>query len=157
MWGITLRVKRSTFPKNEWDPIFRQAQLTMNLRRSSRINPRSSAEEQMNGVFDCNRTPRAPLGIKVLACEMPTHRGTWAEHGQEGWCIGPAPEHCQCHKVSMKKTKGIGVPPKVKFHPEKHTMPTDSSTDRISQAAKQLTHALKNPATATPFEPCGKQ
>ena len=66
-----------------------------------------------------------------------------------------AKEHHQCHKVLVKKTKGMRVPPKVKFHPEKHCMPTDSSTDRISQAAKQLTHALQNPAPSTPFEHVG--
>ena len=57
----------------------------------------------------------------------------------------------------MKKTKKIRIPPKVKFHPEKHGMPTNSSTDRILQAAKQLTHALKNPAPETPFEHVGDE
>ena len=86
----------SSFPKNEWDLPLPQAELTMNLLRSSRLNPKLSAEEHMNGVFNCNRTPLAPLGIKALACEMPSHRGTWAEHGKEGWHMGPAKEHCQC-------------------------------------------------------------
>ena len=66
----------SSFPKNEWDLLLPQAELTMNLLCSSRLNPRLSAEEHMNGVFDHHRTPLAPLGIKVLTCEMPTHRGT---------------------------------------------------------------------------------
>ena len=77
----------STFPKNEWDLLLQQAELTMNLLRSSRINPRLSAEEQMNGVFDHNRTPLAPLGIKALACDMPAQRRTWEEQGKEGWHI----------------------------------------------------------------------
>ena len=62
------------YPKNEWDILLPQAELTMNLLRSSRINPRLSAEEKMNGTFDYNSTPLAPLGIKVLSFEMPTHR-----------------------------------------------------------------------------------
>ena len=88
---------------------------------------------------------------------MPSHRGTWAEHGKEGWCTGPAKEHCQCCKAFVNKTKGIRIPPKVKFHPEKHSMPANSSTDRILQAAKQLTHAPKNPAPETPFEHVGDE
>lgn len=73
-----------TFPKNEWDRLLPQTELTMNLLRSSRINPNLSAEEQLNGTFDYNKTPLAPLGIKVLAFEMPTHRASWANHGKEG-------------------------------------------------------------------------
>lgn len=34
-------------------------------------------------------------------------------------------------------------------------MSTNSSTDRILQAAKQLIHALKNPTPTTPFEHVG--
>lgn len=90
----------------------------MNLLPSSRINPRLSAEEHMNGVFNYNRTPLAPLGIKVLVHEMPTYRGTWEEHAKEGWYIGPAKEHYQCYKILMKKTKGIRILPKVKIYPE---------------------------------------
>ena len=124
----------------------------MHLLRSSRINPKLSAEEQMNGTFDYNSTPLAPLGIKVLSFEMPTHRKSWANHGKEGWYIGPARDHYQCYKVLIKSTKGIRTPPKVAFYPERTPMPTNSSTDRILEAAKQLTYALNNPSPPTPFK-----
>ena len=34
-------------------------------------------------------------------------------------------------------------------------MPSNSSTDRILQAATQLTHAINNPSPPTPFEHVG--
>lgn len=127
----------------------------MNLLQSSRINPRLSAEEQMNGTFDYHSTPLAPLGIEVLSFEMPTHRASWANHGKEGWYIGPARNHHQCYKVLIKSTKRIRTPPKVAFFPERTPMPTNSSTDRILQAATQLTFAINNPAPPAPFEHIG--
>ena len=147
----------SKYPKNEWDLLLPQAELTMNLLRSSRINPRLSAEEQMNGTFDYNSTPLAPLGIKVLSYEMPTHRASWANKGKEGWYIGPARNHYQCYKVLIKSTKGIRIPQKVAFYPERSPMPTNSSTDRILEAATQLTHALNNLSPPVPFEYVGEK
>ena len=145
----------SKFPKNEWDKLLPQAEITINLLRSSRINPNLSAYEQMEGTFDYNKTPLAPLGIKTLAYEMPNSRASWAEHGKEGWYVGPAMEHYQCYEVLIKATKGIRTPPSVKFFPEHSEMPHNSSADRILEAAKQLTHALNNPAPAVPFEHVG--
>ena len=113
----------SNFPKNEWDRLLPQAELTLNLLRTSRINPRLSAEKQQNGVFDYNRTPLAPQGIKVLSYEMPSHRASWAEHGEEGWYIGPARNHYQSYKVLIKRTRGLRTPPSLKFFPEKSRMP----------------------------------
>ena len=146
----------STFPKNEWDRLLPQAELTLNLLRTSRINPNLSAEEQLNGTFNYNNTPLAPPGIKVLSYKMPSHRASWADHGEEGWYIAPARQHYQCYKVLIKRTKGIRTPPSVKFFPE-NTMPSNSSTDRMVAAARQLTEALNNPAPPVPYEYVGDE
>ena len=62
------------FPLYLWDRLLPQAMLTLNLLRTSRINPRLSAEEQLNGIFDFNRTPIGPLGTRVVVHEMPDTR-----------------------------------------------------------------------------------
>ena len=85
-----------TFPKNQWHKLLEQAEITLNLLRTSRINSNLSAYEQMEGTYNFHQQPMAPLGIKVLAYKMPSHRGTWSNHGVEGWYIGPAREHYQC-------------------------------------------------------------
>ena len=74
----------STFSKNEWDRLLPQAELTLNLLRTSRINPNLSAEKQLNGTFNYNSTPLAPPGIKVLSYKMPSHKALWSDHGEEG-------------------------------------------------------------------------
>lgn len=64
------------FPLHLWDKMLPQAELTLNLLRGSRINPKLSAHAQMNGHFDFNRTPLAPPGIRVLVHIKPSERTT---------------------------------------------------------------------------------
>eukprot|EP00957_Ditylum_brightwellii_P114896 8761864-Ditylum_brightwellii.AAC.1 len=72
------------FPPQLWCRLFPQATLTLNLLRPLRINPRLSAEAQLNGVFDFNQTPLALPGTKVLVHKKPKVRRTWVPHGAEG-------------------------------------------------------------------------
>ena len=65
----------SGFPKNKKDLLLQQVELTVNLLRSSRINPKLSAEEQMNRTFDYNSITLAALGIKILSFEISKSKG----------------------------------------------------------------------------------
>jgi len=64
------------FPLHLWDRLLPQAELTLNLLRGSRINPRLSAWAQLHGPFDFNCTPIAPPGIRVIIHEKPAVRQT---------------------------------------------------------------------------------
>ncbi len=57
------------FPIHLWDRLIPQSILTLNLMRQSRLNPRLSAEAQLNGAFDFNKTPLAPPGTRVIVHE----------------------------------------------------------------------------------------
>jgi hypothetical protein len=87
------------FPLHLWDRLLPQAILSLNLLRSSRLNPRLSAWAQVNGAFNFNRTPVAPLGIRVLVHESPDGRTSWAPHTVDGWYIGPASDSYRCYRV----------------------------------------------------------
>jgi hypothetical protein len=54
------------FPAWLWYQIIPQVVITVNMLRSSRINPKLSAYTQISGVFDYNRTPLAPIGTKIV-------------------------------------------------------------------------------------------
>jgi hypothetical protein len=69
-----------------WDKMLPQA---LNLLRHSKINPCMLAHVQLEG----NRAPMYPSGLCVIAHDKPKQRSTWDAHGQDGWCIGPSPEH----------------------------------------------------------------
>jgi hypothetical protein len=61
----------ANFPMCLWCRLIDQCTQTLNLTRPSRINPRLSAEAQLDGAFDHNKTPLAPPGTKVLIHETP--------------------------------------------------------------------------------------
>jgi hypothetical protein len=72
------------FPLYLWDTMVNQANITINLLRASRINPKLSAYAQIHGNFDFNRTPLAPPGTKVLIHVKPDKRKSWDPHGNTG-------------------------------------------------------------------------
>ena len=78
------------FPPHLWCCLVNQAVMTLNMIRTSRINPMLSAHAQLFGVFNFDRTPLAPLGIRAMVHERVGQRMSWGDHDKEGWCIGPA-------------------------------------------------------------------
>ena len=63
-------------PLSLWEEFIAQAELTLNLMRTSPSNPMMSAWEILCGRFDINSTPIAPLGMKVLVHDTPEKRGS---------------------------------------------------------------------------------
>jgi hypothetical protein len=134
-----------------WDRIFPQAVITLNMLRTSRINPKLSAATHLFGQYDFNRSPIAPPGTRIIAHEKPGRRRTWAPHGEDGWYIGPALEHYRCYTVYITKTRSNRIVETVNFFPHKFKLPFPSSSELETQAAADLTHALLNPQPAGPF------
>jgi hypothetical protein len=139
------------FPLHLWDKLIPQAETTLNLLRQSNMHPQLSAHTHLNGVFDFNKTPLAPLGTKAIVHEKPNQRGTWAIHGQAGWYVGHAPEHYRCYKVYVNSTRASRISDTVEFFPYKVPMPRTSSADAALFAARDLIAALQQPAPAGPF------
>ena len=82
------------FPLTEWDRLIPQANITLNLLRTSRANLALSACAYIYGNFNFNATPLAPPGTKVIAHLDPTTRRTWELNGELGWQVGPCLDHC---------------------------------------------------------------
>ena len=139
------------FPLRLWCRLLRQSEITLNLLRPSRINPKLSAYAQIEGNFDFNRTPLAPPGTRVVAHEKPGQRDTWDAHGVDGWYVGPAMLHYRCWEIYIISTNADRICDTVAFFPKNVSMPHLSSTDAAMHAAKDLAHALLNPAPAAPF------
>ena len=141
------------FPIHLWDRLIQQATTTLNLLRNSRVNPRLSAEAQLNGQFDFNRTPMAPPGTRVIIHDKPQARASWAPYGSTGWYIGPAPHHYRCWTIYVDKTAAERIGDTVEFFPRQCTLPTLSSKDLAVKAAIELINTVKNPTPAAPFAP----
>jgi hypothetical protein len=143
------------FPMHLWDILLPQAFITLNMLRTSRINPKLSATTHISGQYDFNRAPMAPPGTRIIAHETPSRRRTWAPHGQDGWYIGPALN--RCYTIYITKMRGDRIVETVEFFPEKFPLPFPSAQDLAIQTAADLTHALLHPQPAGPFCKVGEK
>jgi hypothetical protein len=73
-----------SFPMHLWDILLPQAVITLNMLRTSRINPKISAATHIYGQYDFNRAPMPPPGKRIIAHETPNRRRAWAPHGKDG-------------------------------------------------------------------------
>jgi hypothetical protein len=94
-----------SFPMHLWDRLLPHTVITLNMLRTSRINPKLSASTHIHGQYDLNRAPIAPPGTRIIAYETPNRRRTWAPNGKDGWYIGPALEYYRCYTVYITKTR----------------------------------------------------
>ena len=69
------------------DYLLDQSELTLNLVRSARSNPKLSAYAYIHGTFDFNKTPISPPGTRVLAHDKPEKRPSWGYHGTQGFLL----------------------------------------------------------------------
>ena len=143
------------FPKNLWCRLITQAVITLNLMRASRIHPKLSAYSCINGEFDYNKTPLAPAGTKVLVHEKPKQRGSWDDHGIQGWYITPSINHYRCYNCYLPSTNGERDSDTVEFFPHVAPMPQQSGADQAIQAVRDLIHTIRNPSPASPFPTFG--
>ena len=56
-----------SFPKNRWDLLLPQAEITVNLLRQSATKPTISAWEHFNGPYNFDATPMGPPGCRVIS------------------------------------------------------------------------------------------
>ena len=127
------------FPVQNWYRLVEQAEITLNLLRPSRLNPKLSAYAQLNGTFDYNRTPMSPPGTRILVHDKPHNRGTWAPHGQEGWYVRPAMLHYRCLTYYIPKTASERVSDTTGLFPDQKNFPRLSPEDAVTRSAADLT------------------
>jgi hypothetical protein len=56
-----------SFPMHLWDRLLPQAEITLNLLRTSRLHPQLSATAHFHGLVDYNKTAFALPGCKIIA------------------------------------------------------------------------------------------
>jgi hypothetical protein len=92
------------FPLQLWDCLTQQVQDCLNIMQASRIDPTISAYEALNGPYDWNRYPLAPLGCKAVICKDCDIRGSWSSRGVAGWYLGPSKDHYRCALYYIPET-----------------------------------------------------
>lgn len=134
------------FPVAEWDRLLVQAELSLNLLQTARVNLKLSAYTYLFGNFDFNKSPLAPPGTKVLIHKKSKDRGSWDYHGVEGWYIGPSTEHYRCLKCFNPDTLSEVDSDTIQLIPNQTPIPVYTDIDAIKQAVSDIVHILKHPA-----------
>jgi hypothetical protein len=132
-----------SFPMSLWDRLIPQAVMTLNLLRNSHKTPTISAYQHVNGIFDYNKLPLAPLGCLVEIHESTNRRRTWDPRSLTGWYLGTSTEHYRCHKIFCKKTRSERISDTVIFRHSYLTQPIISPDDHIVKAIGDLSSALR--------------
>jgi hypothetical protein len=65
-----------TFPLHLWDRVLPQAEIMLNLLRTSRLHPQLSAAAHFHGLVDYNKTAFSPPLCKIIAHEKSGKRRT---------------------------------------------------------------------------------
>jgi hypothetical protein len=144
-----------TFLLHLWERLLPQAEITLNLLRTSRLHPQLSAAAHFHGLVDYNKTAFSPPGCKIIAHEKPGKRRTWETHGQHGYSLGPAMHHCRCQNVYILATASERIVDTLEFFRHNYQMPQLSSANRLIVAAKDTTDALQNPHPEVLFSRVG--
>ena len=137
------------FPLSQWDNLIEQANITLNLLRSSRVNPKLSAYSYIFGEFNFAATPLAPPGTKIVSHKKPNDRGTWELNGEVGWYVGPSMHHYRCVKCYFPRTRATRDCDTVTFFPTTIPFPQIKLDDYLRQAATDIITILTQPPSTT--------
>jgi hypothetical protein len=134
-------------PLQLWDECLPQIELTLNLLCFSQRSPSRSANKEVNGCFDYNKTPIAPLGTKGLIYEDPAVRISWGPHSTDAYYIDPAPKHYRCLHFYMPATRRYRIADTWRLYPTHCTTPSILQADL---AVLQATNVLQSLGATIP-------
>jgi hypothetical protein len=140
----------SDFPLQLWDKIIPQVQDRLNMMRTSRINLTISAYEALNGPYDWNRYPLAPLRCKAVVYEDGDSRGSWASCGVDGWYLGPSKDHYRCNLYFIPKTRAYQISGSTELFPQQCQLPCLTQQQHFRAPTKELVKVVNN-ANGTPM------
>eukprot|EP00804_Cyclotella_cryptica_P006027 CCRYP_000266-RA/>CCRYP_000266-RA protein AED:0.28 eAED:0.30 QI:0/0/0/1/1/1/3/0/662 len=117
------------FPVKLWDKLLPSAEITINLLRQSNATPTVSAYTHLNGPFDYNKMPLAPMGCRVQAPQprprtSPTSKLCSTSHTADG----------------VPRVRAISNPPSLP-----RVLPTKDTAS--SQVMRSMTNQLNQPPT----------
>ena len=83
------------FPLRLCMHFMQQSNMTFNMIRAARMNPKLSAYELLEGYFDFNSSSLVPPRRKVIIQKKTLQHKSWAPYVNQAWYIGQTPKHYQ--------------------------------------------------------------
>ena len=107
--------------------------------RALRIDPTKSAYKILNGPYDWNRYPLAPLGCKVVVYEDGDTTGSWASRGVDAFYLGPAKDHYRCNHYYIPETKAHRNLRYTELYPQRCQLPSMTPHQHFRALMDELT------------------
>jgi hypothetical protein len=107
----------------------------------------------MNGPYNWNRHPLAPLGCKAVVYEDEDTRESWASRGVDGWYLGPSKDHYRGDLYFIPETRVYGISGSTELFPQHCQIPCLTMQQHFWALTEELAKAVEE-ANATP---AGKQ
>jgi hypothetical protein len=139
----------SNFSLQLWDKIIPQVQDMLNMMRASRVDPTRSAYEVLNGPYDWNWYPLAPLGCKAVVNEDGDTRGSWASRGVHGWYLGPSKDHYRRNLYFIPEMKAYCISGSTKLFPQHSQIPCLTKHQHFCALTEELAKVVEE-ANVTP-------
>jgi hypothetical protein len=130
------------FPIQLWGKLAPQVQDTLNLLHASRINLSISAYKILNGLYDWNRYPLAPLGCKVVVYKDGDSRRYWASQGVDGWYLGPSQDHYRCDWYYIPETRAYRISGSTELFPQHCQVPNLTAHQHLRALTDKLQKIL---------------
>ena len=134
-----------SFPINKWDRLLPQAEITINLLHTSRLNPNLSAYAILHGNYNFNKSPMTPPGTKMITHRKQIQHASWDFHGDDGFYIGPAVEHYRCVQCLVTSTRRVRISDIVQFFPHATPFLQVSLNSRLLTALDEIISTLHSP------------
>ena len=136
------------FPQGAWDLLLDQVNITLNLLRPCRVNPKHSAQAYIHGAYNFDAHPLAPLGCRAVVHERSIKnggtRGSWGNRGKIGYYIGPALDSYRTWRFYMPDTKRVHESDTAEFFPN-IPMPSANPAAEITEGLERIRKALQEP------------
>ncbi len=133
----------SKFPLQLWDKLTSQVETTLNLMRTSCINPNISTYKAIWGPYDWNRFPLTPPGCKAIIYESPTARGSWGSRGTDAWYLGPSVDHYRRNHYFVPKTRAFRILGSAELFPQHCQVLFLSTNDHLHKLTSKVVSKLK--------------
>ncbi len=88
--------------------MLQEAELVGTSSSNTRIDPTMSAYEILNGAYNWNRYPLAPLECKAVVYKDGNTRSSWAFRGVDAFYLGPAQDH-YCDHYYIPETRAYCI------------------------------------------------
>jgi hypothetical protein len=107
--------------------------------RASCVDLTKLAYEILNGAYDWNQYPLAPLGCKAVVYKDSNTQGSWALRGVDAFYLGPAKDHYRCNSYYIPEMRAYRVSGSTKLFPQHCQLPSMTPHQHLRAFTEKLT------------------